>query len=83
MAMQTKAGPHGMNGAGPKKEPMDPRLEVANEVKQHLLGLALTHKKMVAGMAAKKKPKAAGIKPEGSPEEEAGESASYEDGEGC
>lgn len=45
-----------------KMEPVDPRMEVANEIKQHLLGLALTHRKMRSKIetdaaAKKKKPK--------------------------
>lgn len=50
--------------AGPKMmkpDPIDPRMEVANEIKQHLLGLALTHRKVRSQIemdaAKKKKPK--------------------------
>lgn len=47
-----------------KTEPVDPRMEVANEIKQHLLGLALTHRKVRSQIetdaAKKKKPKKKG-----------------------
>lgn len=67
-----------------KAAPMDPRMEVANELKSHLLSLALTHRKALAAATAgdpakKKKPKKPGEEEPGEEHEDPAE----EMGEGC
>lgn len=59
--MNTKPKADGM-----KRESMDPRLEVANELKQHLMGMALTHRKLKSQIDedAKKKKKPGTANPE-------------------
>lgn len=57
----------------PKKMPTDPRMEVAQEIKQHCLGLAMTHRKMTEQMKQEAGPKKKPKKPaEEMPEDEMG-----------
>lgn len=62
---------------GMTREPMDPRVEVANELKQHLMGMTLTHRKLKSQIAedAKKKKKVPGS---ADPEDEGGEGANVD-----